>query len=227
MAIRWGILGTGWVARMFCDDLKLHEIRIEAVGSRSEESARNFAAIYDAPRAYGSYQELVDDPDVDVVYVASPHPFHAQHAELAIRAGKHVMVEKPFTINAAEARRVVKAAAERGVVVLEAMWSRYLPHIARIDQVISSGAIGEVRTLSVDHTQKLSSDPEHRINNPALGGGALLDLGIYPVWYADHLFGAPQRVVASAHWNEATGVDRGDAIVLDYSGGRQAVIQTA
>lgn len=224
--IRWGILGTGWVAHMFCDDLRRNGVTIGAVGSRSAETARQFAAEYGVPAAHGSYAELVADPGVDIVYVSSPHPFHAPHAELAIRAGKHVMVEKPFTMNAAEAQHLADLAAAHGVVVMEAMWTRYVPHIARIDEIIAAGTIGEVRTLIADHSQRLPADPAHRLNDPHLGGGALLDLGIYPVWYADHLFGAPKRVLASAA-RTATGVDRQCAIILEYGQGQQALLQCA
>lgn len=224
--LRWGILGTGWVARMFCDDLAANGIAIVAVGSRNLSTATDFAAIYDVPRVHGRYAELVADPAVDIVYVASPHPFHVKHAELAIRAGKHALVEKPFTMNAVEAQYLVDLAARHGVVVMEAMWTRYVPHIARIDEIIAAGTIGEVRTLIADHSQKLPADPAHRLNDPHLGGGALLDLGIYPVWYADHLFGAPDRVLASAA-RTATGVDRQDAIILEYADGQQALLQCA
>ncbi|MBN9608924.1 MAG: oxidoreductase [Actinobacteria bacterium 69-20] len=224
--LRWGILGTGWVAHMFCHDLVANGITIGAVGSRNLDTARGFAAEYRVPAAHGSYAELACDPNIDIVYVSSPHPFHAPHAELAIRTGKHVMVEKPFTINAVEAQQLADLAAEHGVTVLEAMWTRYVPHIVRIDEIIAAGTIGEVRTLIADHSQKLPADPTHRLNDPALGGGALLDLGIYPVWYADHLFGPPTRVLAVAA-RTATGVDRQDAIVLEYSGGRQALLQCA
>lgn len=224
--IRWGILGTGWVAHMFCNDLRANGVTIGAVGSRSLATARQFADEYGVPQAHGSYAELVADPGVDIVYVSSPHPFHAPHAELAIRAGKHVMVEKPFTMNAVEAQHLADLAAEYGVVVLEAMWTRYVPHILRIDEILAAGTIGEVRTLIADHSQKLPAEPEHRLNDPNLGGGALLDLGIYPAWYADHLFGRPTRVLASAA-RTATGVDRQCAIILEYGEGQQALLQCA
>ncbi len=139
--LRWGILGTGWVAHMFCHDLVANGITIAAVGARNLDTAWGFAAEYRVPAAHGSYAELACDPNVDIVYVSSPHPFHAPHAELAIRAGKHVMVEKPFTINAVEAQRLVDLAAEHDVTVLEAMWTRYVPHIARIDEIIAAGRI--------------------------------------------------------------------------------------
>jgi predicted dehydrogenase len=151
---------------------------------------------------------------------------HAADATLALEAGKHVLVEKSFTVNAAEARAVTELARERGLVVLEAMWTRWLPHMARIREIISAGTLGEVRTLIADHTQKLPTDPAHRIQNPDLGGGALLDLGIYPVSFAWDLFGAPTTIQANAA-KTATGVDRQTAMVFSYGDGQQALMQCA
>lgn len=224
--LRWGILATGWIAEMMTADLKVLGSPVTAVGSRSQEKADAFAARFDIPRAHGSYEALVEDAEVDVVYVATPHPFHLDDAELALRAGKHVLVEKPFTLNAADSQRLADLAAEQHVVVLEAMWTRWLPHMVRIRELIASGALGDVRTVIVDHTQQLPTDPSHRLQDPALGGGALLDLGIYPVSFAWDVFGAPESVLAHSS-PTATGVDRQTAIVLGYEGGRQAVLHTA
>ncbi len=223
--LRWGILGTGLIARMFTSDLQLTGFTVSAVGSRSQEGADAFAAEFGLPRAHASYEALAADPEVDVVYVATPHPYHAENALLAIEHGKHVLVEKPFTLNAEEARRVVDAAAAKGVVVLEAMWTRWLPHMVRVREIIASGALGEVRALIADHDQKLPLDPEHRLQNPALGGGALLDLGIYPVSFAWDVFGAPSTVHAISS-PTPTGVDRQTAIILGFPGGEQAVLHT-
>jgi predicted dehydrogenase len=225
--LRWGILGTGGIAHAQTKDLKVLGSPVTAVGSRTQERADAFAATHDIPRAHGSYEQLVADPEVDVIYVATPHPMHADDAVLALEAGKHVLVEKPFTVNAAEARRVVDLAHERGLVALEAMWTRWLPHMVRVREILAAGTLGEVRTLLADHTQKLPSDPAHRIQNPDLGGGALLDLGIYPVSFAWDVFGAPQSVLTHSSPTPQTGVDRQTAIVLGYEGGRQAVLHTA
>jgi predicted dehydrogenase len=199
---------------------------VTAVGSRSQASADAFAAEFGVPAAHGNYESLVADPDVDVVYVATPHPFHAPAAKLALEAGKHVLLEKPFTVNAAEAREVVALAADRGLVVLEAMWTRFLPQSLRVRQLIAEGAIGEPRALIADHNQLLSTDPENRINSLALAGGALLDLGIYPVSFAHDLFGVPTQIAAIGQLS-SSGVDRQTAIVLGFDKGRQAVLQTA
>lgn len=224
--IRWGILGTGWIAHEQTTDLLGNGFAVVAVGSRTQEGADAFAAEFGIPKAYGSYEALVADPDVDAIYVSTPHPMHAENATLAVNAGKHVLVEKAFTINAKQAASIVELAAQKKLVVLEAMWTRFLPHMLRIREIIAAGTLGEVRTLLADHNQNLPKDPAHRINNPVLGGGALLDLGIYPVSFAHDLFGVPTTVQANAAMT-STGVDRQTAIVLSYADGQQAVLHTA
>lgn len=225
-SIRWGILGTGGIAHLQTTDLIGNGFTVTAVGSRSQASADAFAAEFAIPTAHGSYEALVADPDVDVIYVSTPHLFHAANALLALRAGKHVLLEKPFTLTAAEATEVVETARANRLVVLEAMWTRYLPHMLRIREIIAAGTLGDVRTLIADHNQKLPRDPQHRVNNPELGGGALLDLGIYPVSFAFDLFGLPSTVQALAAKTE-TGVDRQTAIVFGYGEGQQALLHAA
>ncbi|MEV8040181.1 Gfo/Idh/MocA family oxidoreductase [Arthrobacter sp. NPDC080082] len=224
--VRWGILGTGLIAGLQTSDLVDHGFSVQAVGSRAAGTAREFADRFGVATAHSSYEALAADPDVDVVYVSSPHPFHYEHAMLALDGGKHVLVEKPFAMNAWQARHVTEAAASKGLVALEAMWTRYLPHMVRIRELIGSGALGEVRTLLADHTQNLPKDPAHRLNDPALGGGALLDLGIYPVSFAFDVLGVPERIQASASMT-ATGVDRQTAMIFDYTRGQQAVLHCA
>ncbi|GAA1217625.1 Gfo/Idh/MocA family oxidoreductase [Rhodoglobus aureus] len=223
--LAWGILGTGWIAGLQTSDLLEHGFSVVAVGSRTAGAATEFATKYGIPAAYGSYEELVANPDVDAIYVASPHPFHEEHALLALNAGKHVLVEKVFTMNAAQAETVVARASELGLVVLEAMWARYLPHMVRIRELVRSGALGSIRSVIADHNQNLSRDPLHRINNPLLGGGALLDLGIYPLSFAYDILGTPTNVVAVAA-KTATGVDRQTSMILSYGDEAQAVLQT-
>jgi predicted dehydrogenase len=224
--LRWGILGTGAIAHLQTRDLVGNGFTVAAVGSRRQESADAFAAEFGIGTAHGSYEALVSDPGVDAIYVATPHPFHAANAMLALNAGKHVLVEKPFALNAAQAREVVELATQRHLVVLEAMWTRFLPHMLRIREIIAAGTLGEVRTLIADHNQLLPSDPTNRLNAPELGGGALLDLGIYPVSFAADLFGQPSTVHAIAA-KTATGVDRQTAMLFGYPDGRQAVLHTA
>jgi predicted dehydrogenase len=177
------------------------------------------------PRRHASYAALVNDDDVDVVYVATPHPSHAETALLAIEAGKHVLVEKPFTLNAAEARAVVEAARARGVFCMEAMWTRFLPHVARIRELLAAGALGDIRTVIADHGQWFERDAAHRLFAPALGGGALLDLGVYPVSFASMVLGTPSRVTAVGDL-AFTGVDAQTSMLLQYDGGAHAVLTT-
>ncbi len=224
--LRWGILGPGGIARAFASDLVLHGFALQAVGSRREESARAFADEFGIPNVHASYEDLVADPEVDAIYIATPHPFHAEQALLALDAGKHVLVEKPFTLNQPEAEAVARRARERGLVVLEAMWTRFLPHMIRIREVIASGAIGDVRSLIADHTQDLPDDPAHRINDLALGGGALLDLGIYPISFANDLFGTPDTVQATATF-KSTGADATVATLFGYGESRIATTLSA
>jgi len=214
----WGILATGWIAELFTRDLLLCGYPVVAVGSRSEEKAREFAGRLGISKAHGSYQELVSNPDVDIVYVATPHPFHAECAMLALKAGKHVLIEKPFTLNAKEARAVVDFAESQGLVVMEAMWTRFLPHMVRIREVVQSGALGEIRSLTADHRQALSDDPAHRMNALALGGGALLDLGIYPISFACEILGLPTSIHASARF-KPTGVDAEVSTLMRHKNG--------
>lgn len=216
--LRWGILGPGGIARAFADDLRTAGLDIAAVGSRRLESAAEFAGRFDIAHSHGSYEDLVADPDVDIVYIATPHPMHAEGALLALEAGKHVLIEKPFTINAAEAAAVRDAAADRGLLAMEAMWTRYLPHMVRIREIVASGMLGELRALTADHTQRITSDPLHRINALELGGGALLDLGIYPISFAWDILGAPLSVAASARLGE-TGADTEVATIMAHESG--------
>ncbi len=225
-AVRWGILGTGLIAGLQTSDLSEHGYTVQAVGSRTMASASEFAARHRIPTAHGSYEALSADPDVDVIYISTPHPFHYENALLALNAGKHVLVEKSFTMNAWQAQEIVDLAASKGLVVLEAMWTRYLPHMVRIRELVRSGALGEVRTVLADHNQNLPRDPAHRLNDPALGGGALLDLGVYPVSFAFDVLGAPVSVRAVASMT-ATGVDRQTAMVFAYGHGQQALLHCA
>ncbi|SEN41570.1 Gfo/Idh/MocA family oxidoreductase [Cryobacterium sp. TMT1-3] len=224
--IRWGILATGGIAHMFANDLVQNGHTVQAVGSRSQSSADAFAAEFSIPTAHASYAALVNDPEVDVVYVSTPHPFHSEHAALALNAGKHVLIEKPFALNAGQARQIVDLAARRNVLVMEAMWTRFLPHMARIREILVGGTLGDVRSLLADHTQDLPDDPEHRLNALALGGGALLDLGVYPVSFAHAVFGAPDTILASASF-KTTGADAQVATIFRYVGGQIATTFSA
>ncbi|REC98169.1 putative dehydrogenase [Microbacterium sp. AG157] len=216
--LHWGILATGGIAHAFTSDLRTAGLDVTAVGSRRIESARAFAAQYDIAHAYGSYEELVADPEVDIVYIATPHPGHIANALLALEHGKHVLVEKPFTLNASEAAQIRDKASEKGLLAMEAMWTRYLPHMVRIREILAAGTLGEIRVVSADHTQKISTDPAHRLNDLALGGGALLDLGIYPISFAVDVLGLPERITALARLSDA-GSDAEVATAFVHAGG--------
>jgi predicted dehydrogenase len=224
--LRWGILGPGVIAGDFTDALHRHTgQRIVAAGSRSAERAEAFAAAHGVERAYGSYQALVDDPEVDVVYVATPHSEHLEHALLAIAAGKHVLIEKPMAVTAAQARRIVAAAREAGVFAMEAMWTRYLPQTDIIRQLLQDGALGEVRVVTADFGGRARFDPAGRLWDPALAGGALLDLGVYTVSWASFALGAPAGILATGSL-ASTGVDEQAALILSSASGAQALLST-
>lgn len=205
--VRWGVLGPGGIARSFAAALREGtRQRVAAVGSRSAERARAFADEFDVPAAHGSYEDLVADDEVDVVYVASPHSEHHEHALLALEAGKPVLVEKAFTRNAVEACEVLDLARSRGLFAMEAMWTRFLPHIDVVRQAVESGLLGEVLTVMADHGQALHPDGPERLSSPHLAGGSLLDLGVYPVSFTSMVLGPFDSVSAVGHLTDE-GVD--------------------
>jgi predicted dehydrogenase len=215
-AIRWGIIAPGSIARRFAREIPTYTASsIVAVGSRDLGRAESFAQDFGIPRAHGSYEDLVADPEVDAVYVASPHSEHRDHAILALEAGKPVLVEKAFTINARQAGEVFAVAERRGLFVMEAMWSRFLPHYQTLKKLIDEGDLGAIRTVMASHCQSLNLDPAWRMWNPALAGGALLDLGVYPLSCFHYLFGRPSAIVASGILTES-GVDLKETITLRY-----------
>jgi predicted dehydrogenase len=222
--LRWGVVGTGGIARAFTADLALTDSgTVVAVGSRTQQAADRFADEYDVPHRHDSYAALVEDPDVDAVYVATPHPMHAPAARLALEAGKPTLVEKPFTMSAAEARELVDLARARGVFLMEAMWTRFLPHVVEIRRLLQQHALGDLVTVIADHGQWFTEDAEHRLFAPALGGGALLDLGVYVVSFSSMVLGTPDRIVALTD-PAFTGVDRQTSVLLGHPGGAQAVL---
>ena len=196
-AIRWGVLAPGGIANRFAEAVaEGTRSSVVAVGSRSPERARAFAERHGIPRAHGSYAELVADGEVDAVYVASPHSEHHEHALLALRAGKPVLVEKAFTRSLREADEVLGVAEASGLLAAEAMWSRYLPHYDVIRRTVEAGTLGEVVLVEADHAQRLWPGGPARLSQPELAGGALLDLGVYPLSFADHVLGRLDDVVA-------------------------------
>ena len=225
--IRWGIIGTGGIATIFASDLRLMpDASLVAVGSRSQSTADEFGTRFDLAHRHATYDDLVNDPDVDAVYVSTPHPGHHNAALSAINAGKAVLVEKPFTMNAKEASSLIDAARSRGVFLMEAMWARFLPHLVRVRELLASRVLGDVRIVIADHNQWFARDPSHRLFDPALGGGALLDLGIYPVSFASMVFGTPTRVTAVSD-RAFTGVDATTSAILQYDDGPHSVVTTS
>ena len=224
----WGILGAGSIATKFATDLKnLPDARLVAVGSRSAEKAGQFAQDRGAERSYGSYAALIADPEVDVVYVATPHPLHKEHTLLCLDRGKAVLCEKPMAVHAGQVREMVQSARERGLFLMEAMWSRFNPVLVQVQDWLEEGRIGEARMLSADFGFRTAWNPEGRLLNPALAGGALLDVGVYVVALASSVFGgAPAQVQAAAHLGQ-TGVDEQTGMVFKYANGGLALLSCA
>jgi predicted dehydrogenase len=221
---RWGILGTGGIASVFATDLPLAEgAELAAVGSRTLEAATAFADRHGFARAHGSWAELAADPEVDVIYVATPHAFHLEAAMVCVNAGKAVLCEKPMTLDRASSSLLVEAARARGVFLMEAMWMRCNPAIRAITELIDSGAIGTVTAVHADFSLQGPFEPTHRLRDPALGGGALLDLGVYPLNFAHLILGAPTSVQS---WASITpeGVDDNTGILLGYESGAVAAL---
>jgi predicted dehydrogenase len=222
--LRWGIIGTGGIAHTFARDLEhLDDALVAAVGSRSRESAEAFGEEFKVPARHDSYRSLVEDPTVDVVYVSTPHPMHHDNAMLALEHGKPVLVEKSFTMTSGEARELVATAREKKLFLMEAMWMRFLPHIVKLRQLLGDGVIGDVVTVSADHGQWFEKDPGFRLFAPGLGGGALLDLGVYTVSFASMILGPPQRVSAMVT-PAFTGVDATTSMLFGYESGAQAIL---
>lgn len=225
--IRWGILGTGKIARQFAAALqRLPDAELLAIGSRSAASADRFADEFKLPRRYSSYAALVEDPEVNVIYVATPHSCHADNTALALTAGKAVLCEKPFTINAMEAGGIIRLARERKLFLMEAMWTRFFPLMAKLRELLSEGVIGELRLLTADFGFRAGQAEEPRLFGLEYGGGALLDVGVYPVSFASMLLGPPTRILGTANIGP-TGVDEEAAILLGHGGGQSAVLHTA
>ncbi len=223
--LRWGILGTGWIASQFTQALREHTTqRVAAVGSRSTESAAAFADRFEVPTAHGSYDALVADEGVDVVYVATPHNFHHPDALRAIRAGKHVLIEKPIALNADQAREIEAEAARAGVMAMEALWTLFLPKFDVVRQLLADGVLGSLRTVLADHGQYFEGD--HRILRPDLAGGPMLDLMTYPASFAHWVLGEPTEAIARTTW-APTGVTGQTAIMLTHPGDAQALLHSS
>jgi predicted dehydrogenase len=223
--LRWGVLGTGWIAERFIAALHRDtRQRVVAVGSRYPASATEFADRTGVPRAHGTYADLAADPEIDVVYIATPHNHHRPHALLAIDAGKHVLVEKPIGLSAAEAQEIAGRAAAQGVYCAEALWTFFLNRYDVVRQILDDGVLGDVHTVLADNGEWLPAT--HRIHRHDLAGGPLLDLGTYPVALANWILGAPEHVIAIGQQVPGGEVNGQVAMLLRHTGGAQSTIST-
>ena len=226
--IRWGILGTGKIAHKFAEALEVvPDAELSAVGSRAQGTADAFGDEFEVPRRHASYTALAEDPEVDAIYVSTPHPMHCRDTLLCLNADKPVLCEKPFALNAREAETMVRCARDRDLFLMEAMWTRFLPAIAQVRQWLADDAIGEVRNMMADFGFRAGFNPEGRLLNPELGGGALLDIGVYVVSLASMVYGRqPDRVAALADIG-ATGVDEQTTMAFRYDSGAMAALTCA
>jgi predicted dehydrogenase len=225
--VRWGLMATGGIARTFAADLAhVPDAALVAVGSRSQHSADAFADEFDIPNRHASYEALANDPEVDAIYVSPPHPFHHDATLLALRGGKAVLCEKPFAMDLAESQDMVEVARSCGTLLVEAMWTRFLPTMVRVREILAAGTLGDLVYVTAEHGQWFADDPAFRLFAPALGGGALLDLGIYPISFAHMVLGTPSRITAVSD-PAFTGVDRTTSAILQYPSGAHAVLTTS
>ena len=223
--IRWGILGCGSIAKKFAEGLTvIPDAELAACGSRTQESADAFGDQFEVARRHASYEALAADPEVDAIYVATPHPYHKENSILCLGEGKAVLCEKPFALNAGELQEVVDFARDKGVFLMEAMWTRFLPTMVRIRELLAAGKIGEPRMVISDFGFRSGWNPDGRLLNPALGGGGLLDVGIYATSFAFMAMGgkSPSQISSTASIGD-TGVDEQAAWLFTYDEGQIAI----
>jgi len=218
--LHFGLVGLGRITTDFIEDLKLVKgAETVAVAARDAERARAFAAKYGVGRFYGSYDEIMGDPEVDIIYVGTTHDSHEELSIMAMNAGKHVLCEKPLGVNKGQVERMIEAARRNKVFLMEALWSKFNPTVKTCLELVKTGAIGEVNYLNADFAVLMERDLDDRVLNPKLAGGAILDIGIYPLFLAYSIFGKPEGIWASGHLHPITGVDVQDAIILKYPNG--------
>ena len=220
-----GILGAGGIARVMAETVNgMEEAQCYAVAARDLGRAQKFAEEFGVEKAYGSYEEMLQDPQVELVYIATPHSHHYEHVKLCLEHGKHVLCEKAFTANAAQAEEILKMAEEKGFLLTEAIWTRYMPMRKTIDEVVASGIIGKVTSLSANLGYVIEQN--ERIHAPELAGGALLDLTVYPLNFASMVFGDDIVKVDASCVKIDTGVDGQDNVMLTYRDGKMATLYT-
>jgi len=225
--VTWGILGTGHIAEKFAESFGyVKDAKLLAVGSRKQRTADKFGKKYNIPRRYSSYRELAEDADVQVIYISTPHNLHMENALLCLEAGKAVLCEKPFTINAEQANKVLTKARKTGCFIMEAMWTRFLPAMTTLRALLQKKVIGTPEIVTANFGFKAVYKPDGRLFNPALGGGALLDIGVYPISLSSMVFGDPLTISSCAHIGK-TAVDETVAILLGYSENRVSLLHAS
>ena len=220
--INWGILGCGKIAAKFAEDLRtISRSKLVAVASRNIEKAKNFGNKFEAKKCYASYKELCEDSNIDIIYIATPHVFHFEHTMLCLEHKKAVLCEKPFGMNTTQVKKMIAKAKEKDVFLMEAMWTCFLPHYQYVLEMIYSKELGEIRSLKADFGYQFEFDPNSRVYKKELGGGSLLDIGIYPLFAAISMIGNPENISANAILGQ-TGVDEECSMTLDYKNGVRA-----
>ena len=226
--ICWGILGTGNIAGQFATGLSfVPDAQLVAVGSRASHTADDFARRFNISRKYPTYEQLANDPGIDVIYIATPHPFHMENTILCLNASKAVLCEKPFAINAAQAKKMIDLAKNKKLLLVEAMLTRFLPIAAKVREWLKQQLIGQPRMFQANFGFKADWNPQHRCFDPKLGGGALLDVGVYCISFASMVFNRPpKKIVSMAHIGQ-TGIDEQSAFILGYDKDQMAVLTSA
>ncbi|HEX3008283.1 MAG TPA: Gfo/Idh/MocA family oxidoreductase [Bacteroidales bacterium] len=225
--VKWGILGTGNIAHQFARGLKYSKnAELFAVGSRNNEKAKIFATTFAVPNAYGSYNDLVNDADVDVIYIATPHNLHFENTMMCLEHGKHVLCEKPFAVNTKEVQKMIDTAREKNLFLMEALWTRFLPHIEKAKELIASGAIGELKLIKADFGFQTPYNEQSRIFNKQLIGGSLLDVGIYTIFFSLFFAGKPKQIKAVAGMGP-TGIDHNCSMSFLYESDLVSVLYSS
>ncbi len=225
--IHWGILGTGYASQQFAQGLRnLPNAKLLAIGSRKPETAKAFAHQFQVPRTYHSYEDLVNDKDLDIIYIATPNSLHKAHCLLCLEANKAVLCEKPFTLNAHEARKVITLAQQKKLFCMEAMWTRFIPLMKKVRDLLNAGTIGDIKMLTADFGMRVPFNEQDRRFNPQLGGGALLDLGIYPISLAFYFLGLPTTIASQVHLGK-TQVDEQSMVLFNYANGALATLSSS
>ncbi|MFW9988932.1 MAG: Gfo/Idh/MocA family protein [Candidatus Odinarchaeota archaeon] len=226
--INWGILGCGRIAHMFAEGLNtLHNAKLEAVASKTQNKAESFGKRFGVKNIYNNYEELVENPAVNIIYIATTHNFHYENVILCLNHEKPVLCEKPFTLNAVQAEKIIKIAQNKKIFLMEAMWTRFLPCIVKLNELLDMNVLGEIQHFKADFGIKKKLDPKERFFNIELGGGALLDLGVYPISFARMIYKqSPSRIMSSAYIGE-TGVDEKSCYLFEYENGQTAMLSSS